>query len=117
VTKGLARSDQKGEKVHDAFLWWLRGELLIKTNDLDGGESSLRTAIDIAKRQSARAWELRATTTIARPLAKRGKRDEARTMLADTYNWFTEGFDTAGLKDAKALLDELNERQDPLASG
>ena len=53
--------------------------------------------------------ELRATTSLARLLAKQGRRDEARAMLAEIYNWFTEGFDTADLKDAKALLDELNE--------
>ena len=66
-------------------------------------------AIDIARKQSAKSWELRATTSLARLLAKQGHRDEARTMLAEIYNWFTEGFDTADLKDAKALLDELNE--------
>ena len=51
--------------------------------------------------------ELRATMSLARLLASQGRRDEARTMLAEIYNWFTEGFDTADLKDAKALLDEL----------
>jgi predicted ATPase len=51
---------------------------------------------------------LRASTSLARLLAKQGRRDEARAMLAEIYNWFTEGFDTADLKDAKALLDELN---------
>jgi predicted ATPase len=62
-------------------------------------------AIDMARKQSARAWELLATTGLARLLTKEGKRDEARAMLAEIYNWFTEGFDTADLKDAKALLD------------
>ena len=56
---------------------------------------------------SAKSWELRATMSLARLLAKQGHRDEARTMLADIYSWFTEGFDTADLKEAKALLDEL----------
>ena len=56
----------------------------------------------------AKAWELRATMSLARLLAKQGRRDEARTMLAEIYSWFTEGFDTADLKDAKALLDELS---------
>jgi len=55
----------------------------------------------------AKLWELRATTSLARLLAKQGKRDEARAMLADIYNWFTEGFDTADLKETKALLNEL----------
>ena len=57
--------------------------------------------------KSAKLFELRATTSLARLLAKQGRRDEARAMLAEIYNWFTEGFDTADLKDAKALLDEL----------
>jgi predicted ATPase len=56
---------------------------------------------------SAKAWELRATMSLARLLDKQGRRDEARRMLADIYNWFTEGFDTADLKDARASLDEL----------
>jgi predicted ATPase len=62
----------------------------------------------IAYRQGAKSWELRATTSLARLLANQGHRDEARTMLADIYNWFTEGFDTADLKDAKAPLEELS---------
>ncbi len=70
-------------------------------------EESFRTAIDIAREQKARSWELRATMSLAGLLAKQGKRDEARAMLADIYNWFTEGFDTADLKDARALLEEL----------
>jgi predicted ATPase len=66
-----------------------------------------RTAIEIARRQSARSIELRATTSLARLLVQQGRRDKARTMLAEIYGWFTEGFDTADLKDAMALLDEL----------
>ena len=56
----------------------------------------------------AKAWELRATMSLAEMLAKRGRRDEARSMLAEIYGWFTEGFDTADLRDAKTLLDELS---------
>jgi predicted ATPase len=78
-------------------------------SDSANAELCFRTAIEIAQRQSARSMELRATTSLARLLAGSGRRDEARTMLAEIYNWFTEGFDTADLKDAKALLDELNE--------
>jgi len=58
--------------------------------------------------QEARWWELRATMSLARLLAKQGRRDEARSMLAEIYGWFTEGFDTADLKDAKALLEQLS---------
>jgi predicted ATPase len=71
-------------------------------------EGCLRTAIDIARRQAARLFELRATMSLARLLAQQSRRDEARTMLADIYGWFTEGFDTADLKNAKKLLDELS---------
>ena len=63
----------------------------------------------LAQKMSAKAWELRATMSLARLLAKKGKRDEPRAILAEIYGWFTEGFDTADLKDAKALLDELSE--------
>ena len=67
-----------------------------------------REAIRSRSTMGAKAWELRATMSLARLLRDTGRRDEARTMLADIYNWFTEGFDTADLKDAKALLDELS---------
>jgi len=63
--------------------------------------------VSIARKQSAKSFELRATVSLARLLKSQGKHDEARTMLAEIYGWFTEGFDTADLKDAKALLDEL----------
>jgi predicted ATPase len=75
--------------------------------ELSAAEGLLHKAIQMAQVQGAKWWELRATTSLARLLAKQGKPDEARTMLAEIYNWFTEGFDTADLRDAKALLDEL----------
>ena len=64
-------------------------------------------AIAVAREQAAKSFELRATTSLARLLQKQDKRDEGRTMLSEIYNWFTEGFDTADLRDAKALLEEL----------
>jgi len=67
-----------------------------------------RTAIEISRKQHAKSWELRATTSLARLLTNQGRSEEARAMLAEIYNWFTEGFDTADLKDAKALLEELS---------
>ena len=66
------------------------------------------TRSPIASKQGARSFERRATMSLARLLAKQGRRDEARTMLPEIYGWFTEGFDTADLKDARALLDELS---------
>ncbi|MGO9266574.1 MAG: tetratricopeptide repeat protein [Candidatus Binataceae bacterium] len=71
-------------------------------------ERCFERAIEVARKQSAKSFELRATTSLARLLAKQGDRVEARAMLAEIYEWFTEGFDTADLKDAKRLLDELN---------
>jgi predicted ATPase len=70
-------------------------------------EGHLRHAIELARNQGAKLWEIRATTSLARLLRDTNRRDEARSMLAEIYNWFTEGFDTADLKDARALLDEL----------
>ncbi len=71
-------------------------------------ERCFRTAIDIARRQKARFFELRATTSLARLLKRQGKPAQARAMLAEIYGWFTEGFEFADLKDAKALLEELS---------
>jgi DNA-binding winged helix-turn-helix (wHTH) protein/predicted ATPase len=96
-------------------LWWqaeiyrLKGEFLLHRRHSNAAEAQgcFERAITIAQGQSAKSWELRATTSLARLLASQGRRDEGRSMLADIYNWFTEGFDTADLKDAKALLDQL----------
>jgi predicted ATPase len=84
--------------------------VLLKQNNSNTAEAQnyFERAIEIARGQSAKSLELRATTSLARLLAKQDRRDEARTTLADIYNWFTEGFDTADLKDAKTLLDELD---------
>jgi class 3 adenylate cyclase/tetratricopeptide (TPR) repeat protein len=88
----------------------VRGELQLEAGRCSEREAEdlFRDAIRIARSEEARSFELLATTSLARLLAKQGHRDEARTMLAGIYGWFTEGFDTADLKDAKALLDELN---------
>ncbi len=72
-------------------------------------EADFREAIALAQKMQAKAWELRATMSLARLLASQGRRDDARTILADIYNWFTEGFDTPDLLDAKALLEELSD--------
>jgi predicted ATPase len=105
IQEGLA---QPQRSVHAEF-HRLRGELILikDPRKVHQAGRSFREAIAIAREQAARLYELRATTSLARLLGKQGKRDGARTMLAEIYNWFTEGFDTADLKDAKALLEEL----------
>jgi tetratricopeptide (TPR) repeat protein len=85
----------------------LRGELQMKQRRRKAAEADFRTALTLASRMGAKAWELRAAMSLARLLCDTGRRDEAHSMLAEIYNWFTEGFDTPDLKEAKALLDEL----------
>jgi tetratricopeptide (TPR) repeat protein len=112
VSEGLVVSEKDGDRWFDAELYRLKGELLLKQDSESKLESNaqacFRQALEIAGRQQAKWWELRATTSLARLLASQGRRTEARTILATIYNWFTEGFDTADLKDARALLEELN---------
>jgi class 3 adenylate cyclase/tetratricopeptide (TPR) repeat protein len=85
----------------------LRGEIQTKLGRRELAEDDFREAVSLAQSMAAKAWELRATTSLARLLDRAGRRNEARAKLADIYGWFTEGFDTADLKDAKALLEEL----------
>jgi predicted ATPase len=110
LSEALAQIERTGEKAQQAEMLRLKGELLLMR---DGGaiaeaEGCFRAALDVARAQEARWWELRATTSLARLLVSQGHRDEARTMLAEIYGWFSEGFDTADLKDARVLLDELS---------
>jgi class 3 adenylate cyclase/predicted ATPase len=102
-------ASKTGLGYYDAELCRVRGELLLKRDGTSAAEAEawFRRAIDIARKQSAKSWELRATISLARLLAQQSRRVEARAMLSEIYNWFTEGFDTADLKEAKALLDEL----------
>ena len=85
----------------------LRGTLLLATADHGAAEDSYQQALAVARHQSAKFWELRAAISLARLWRDQGKRAEARDLLAPIYGWFTEGFDTPILQDAKALLDEL----------
>jgi class 3 adenylate cyclase/tetratricopeptide (TPR) repeat protein len=78
-------------------------------------EGHLRHAIQLARDQGTKLWEIRATTSLARLLSITNRRDEGRALLSEIYSWFTEGFETADLKEARALLDELNEGRDPSA--
>jgi class 3 adenylate cyclase/predicted ATPase len=112
LAEGLAWIENTGERSCEAELHRLKGELLLQqsVSNQTEAESCFHHAIDIARNQQAKSWELRATTSLARLWQQQGKRQEAYDLLAPVYNWFTEGFDTADLKDAKALLNELSER-------
>jgi class 3 adenylate cyclase/tetratricopeptide (TPR) repeat protein len=93
----------------DSDVHRVKGELLLAQDHsrIAEAQKCLEWAIELARKHSARSVELRATMSLAQLLAKQGRREEAHTILAEIYSWFTEGFDTADLKDAKALLDEL----------
>ena len=115
IAEGLRRLDEAlsavkdtGLRHYEAEINRFRGELLLNgSNEASRAEQCFREAVEIARSQSARSLELRATTSLARLLLDTGRSEEARAMLTDIYTWFTEGFDTADLMDAKALLDEL----------
>jgi len=109
LTEALVAADEREERLQEAPMHRLKGELLLKQDQSNAPEAQhcFERAIEIARRRSAKSLELRATMCLARLLRDTGRRDDARAMLAEIYGWFTEGFDTADLKDGKALLDEL----------
>ena len=108
----LAQALDVGEQTRER--WWesrihhLRGQALLHSGDADSAAASLQAAIQIARAQDAKSWELRAATSLARLWAEQGRHNDAHDLLAPVYDWFTEGFDTPDLQDAKALLDDLS---------
>jgi predicted ATPase len=120
LAEALAMAHRSGEQAYVAELYRLKGELSLQSRQVKAsqGKSEVRSpeseaeecflqAIRIAKQQQAKSLELRAVMSLGRLWQQQEKRDEARQMLAEIYNWFTEGFDTADLKEAKVLLEEL----------
>jgi predicted ATPase len=107
LTGALALINSTGERFYEAEVYRLKGELLVE-QDTSEARICLQRAIAIARGQQAKSLELRATMSLARLLMKQDRRDEGGAMLAEIYGWFTEGFDTADLQDAKVLLDELS---------
>jgi hypothetical protein len=105
--EGLEAQGKTGHRQWEAELRRLEGIALLGLNRLEEGQSALEEALRIARKQQAKSYELRAATSLARSWGEKGRRAEARDLLTPIYDWFTEGFDTADLKDAKALLDEL----------
>jgi len=106
--------ERTGMRLMEAELCRLRGEMLLAKSEGSGmeveAEDCYRRALEVARRQQARSWELRATTSLARLWRSQGlpgRTEEAREMLAEIYGWFTEGLDTLDLRDARVLLEEL----------
>src|SRR5216683_2853759 len=110
LAEAQATVDEREIRLREPEIHRLKAELLLRQDDSNVTEAQncFRRGVEIARQHSAKSLELRATMSLARLLDQQGNRDEARTMLAQIYGWFTEGFDTADLIDAKALLKELN---------
>jgi len=109
LAEAPATAEVSGARGADAELHRLRGDLLrrLPSPERTEIESCFRRALAVAREQGTRGFELRAAVSLARLLSELGRRAEARHLLAPIYGWFTEGFDTPDLKEAKALLDEL----------
>jgi len=115
LTEALVFVDKTDERVNEAELYRLKGELTLQQWKVESQKSKVKEhkaeecfskAIDIAKKQQAKSLELRATMSLARLWRQQGKMDEARQILVEIYGWFPEGFDTKDLQEAKALLEE-----------
>jgi predicted ATPase len=108
VDEALADVERTGECVWEAELYQIKGELLVSSADNDAeAEAYFQHALATARRQQAKSLELRAAMSLARLWQRQDKRTEAHRLLTGIYGWFTEGFDTADLQEAKALLEKL----------
>ena len=107
LDEALRIAERTGERWFTAELHRHKGQLLVRRGHIEAAEELYHKALDIAKEQQAKLWELRAAASLARLRRDQGRRGEARDLLAPIYGWFTEGFDTPDLKGAKELLDEL----------
>jgi predicted ATPase len=103
----METQEQTGQRMWDAELHRLEGIALVGLNRLEESQSAFKEALRVARKQQAKAYELRAATSLARLWGEQGRRAEARELLSPVFGWFTEGFDTLDLKDARTLLDEL----------
>ena len=107
LDEGLLLMEHRGERLWTANAMALKGDLYLARGLHADAETWYRNGLDVARAQAAKMWELRAATRLARLWHLQGKTNEARDLLAPLYGWFTEGFDTKDLKEAKALLEEL----------
>jgi predicted ATPase len=109
IAEALAASEESGARWWEAEIHRLKGMVLLSRHDPEASEACFVHSRKIAQRQNARSLELRASTSLARLWRDQGKRTEASDLLAPVYGWFTEGFDTPDLKEAKALLEQVTE--------
>ena len=109
IGEAITAVETTKEKWYEAEVHRIAGEIALMSPEPDAAkaEACFERALAVARSQQAKSWELRAAISMARLWREQGKRDEARELLAPVYGWFTEGFDTLDLKQAKALLDEL----------
>jgi predicted ATPase len=109
LAEALAYVNRTGGSFYAAEVYRLQGELMLRqaVPDAPQAEACLQHALAVARSQQARSWELRAALSLSRLWQQQGKRADARTLLADVYGWFTEGFDTPDLQEARALLQVL----------
>ena len=109
LDEAFAHVNETGERYWEAELYRLKGQLLLLPGGSDvEAEELFQQGLEVAKSQSAKSWELRAAMSLARLWQTQGKAPEATELLAGIYGWFTEGFDTPDLIDAKTLLEELS---------
>jgi predicted ATPase len=110
IDEALMLVETTGERLWEADIRRIAGEIALRSSDADAGKVQVyfERALAVARAQQAKSPELRAAISMARLWRDQGKRNEARELLAPVYGWFTEGFDTRDLKEAKALLDELS---------
>jgi len=110
VNEALAFVERTEERFYEAELYRLQGELLLQQSEhsAPAAAASFQKAMTIAHHQQAKSLELRAVMSLSRLWQQQGKKEEARQMLAEIYGWFTEGFDTKDLQEAKELLEELH---------
>ena len=107
LEEATAFVEKTGERIWEAELHRVKGELLESSGKVEEAEACFRQAIEVARRQEAKSWELRAALSLSRLLQQGGRSAEARQLLPEIYGWFTEGFDTPDLQEARALLEEL----------
>jgi predicted ATPase len=110
ISKATTGVEKTKEKWYEADVLRIAGEIALipPQRDMAKAQTYFERALTVARQQQAKSWELRAAMSMARLWRDQGKRDEARELLAPVYGWFTEGFDTCDLKEARALLDELS---------